>query len=376
MPNQFPDKDYSDYFKSLEERINNPKPDRNNLAPIKESANEKRKNRDIYSVFRLRKSALAILLTLVIVITSISVITSLTNSRNSKKSNSSSKTETFQATKEPKKEKPSKISFTFNPDTVEIPSTNDAKSAIIINKTKNTVIASRNPDTKVYPASTTKVMTLLVAVENINDINDTFTVTYALTDPLFIRGASIAGFKNEEEVTVKDLLYGLILPSGADAAVALATKLAGSEEAFVNLMNQKAKELGLKNTHFANTSGLHDENNYTTCYDMAVILASALENDLCKTILSTKKYTTAKTPQNPDGIPLSSTLFDYMYGTEPEIATILSGKTGFVSQSGYCIASYGKNNTNDNEYIVVTMGNSSRWPAFHGQIDLYKEFAK
>ena len=141
-------------------------------------------------------------------------------------------------------------------------------------------------------------------------------------------------------------------------------------------MNEKVQELGLEDTHFDNVTGLHSENNYSTAYDMAVILDTALKNDLCKKILSTYRYTTASTEHHPEGILLSSTLFTYMYGTEPGTATILGGKTGFVNESGYCIASYGKNNKNGNEYIVVTLSNSARMPAFFGQIDLYKEFAK
>ena len=141
-------------------------------------------------------------------------------------------------------------------------------------------------------------------------------------------------------------------------------------------MNKKADELGLIDTHFVNASGLYDEDHYTCCYDMAIILQAALKNPVCKKVLSTYQYTTSVTPQHPEGIPLSATLFEYMYGTEPETATILGGKTGFVNEAGYCIASYGTGKATGSEYIVVTLGNSSRWPAFHGQIDLYKQFAK
>ena len=188
--------------------------------------------------------------------------------------------------------------------------------------------------------------------------------------------ASVAGFLNGETITMTDLLYGLILPSGADAALALAEKISGSEAEFVKLMNQKVKALGLKDTHFVNTSGLYDSDHYSTAYDMAVILETALKNPVCKKVLSTYQYTTSVTPQHPEGIPLSATLFEYMYGTEPETATILGGKTGFVNEAGYCIASYGTGKATNDEYIVVTLKNSSRWPAFYGQIDLYKQFAK
>ena len=382
MSDNFGQKDYGDYFKTLEEQLNNsdngtdsPKEEILAKAPeTKVRVSSHQKKSGFYAVFRLRKSILALVIAVILVVTGVAVITGLTKADD--KTKPQKKQETEQKQLDVEEEENTLISYDFPENVPDIIATNDANYAIVIDKTTNKVIAARNPHSRAFPASTTKVMTLLVAVENITDMEDTFTMSYAITDPLFVRGASVAGFLNGEVVSMTDLLYGLILPSGADAAVGLATKLAGSEEAFVELMNERAREMGLENTHFANVSGLHDENNYTTAYDMAIILDTALQNNLCKTILSTKKYTTEKTPQIPKGILLSSTLFDYMYGTEPEIATIMGGKTGFVNQSGYCIASYGRNNTNGNEYIIVTMKNSSRWPAFHGQIDLYKEYAK
>jgi len=272
--------------------------------------------------------------------------------------------------------KKQKISFKFSEDVLEIPDSNDAKNVIIIDKTSKRVIAQRNAEERAYPASTTKIMTLLVAAENITDWEKEFTMTLEITDPLFREWATVAGFLNGEVITMRDLAYGMILPSGADGAVGIAISVAGSEQAFVELMNKKVEELELKNTHFTNVSGLHNEQNYSTAYDMAVILEAALQNDFCKQVLSTYQYRTTVTNQHPEGILLSSTLFSYMYGTEPETSTILGGKTGYVNESGYCIASFGKSNANDNEYIIVTLGNSSLWPAFFGQIDLYKQFAK
>ena len=141
-------------------------------------------------------------------------------------------------------------------------------------------------------------------------------------------------------------------------------------------IQKRVKELGLENTHFANVTGLHDKNNYSSAYDMAIILDAALQNPLCQKVLSTYQHTTEKTKQNPKGILLSSTLFNYMYGTEPETATIMGGKTGYVTEAGYCLASYGEANESGKRYIVVTFKNSGLWPAMHGQIALYKKFAK
>ena len=282
---------------------------------------------------------------------------------------------TVKSTKKVEEEKV-QIEYTFTDKTADLPNDIQAEYGIVVDRKSGNIIAEKNSQKRAFPASTTKVMTLLVAVENIKDMNETFTMSYAITDPLFVAGASVAGFKNNEKITMTDLLYGTILPSGADAAMGLATHIAGSEENFVKLMNEKVKELKLKDTHFANVTGLHDENNYTTAYDMAIILDAAMENEVCKKVLSTYQHTTNKTPQNEKGILLSSTLFNYMYGTEPETATILGGKTGYVTEAGYCIASFGEANESKNEYIVVTFRSPGLWPAFNGQIALYKKFAK
>lgn len=368
MSDNFNNKGYNDYFKALEQQINNPK---TKPEAVKNTPKTKKRKKGIYKVLRLRKSVLAAFLAIIIILIGAFAVKGSDNTKDKTETNSKD----IQTT-EKKEEKVSKFSYTFTKDSTDIPAENDAQSAIIIDKSDNTVVAQRNAHKRVYPASTTKIMTLLVAVENITDLDDTFTMSLEITDPLYIEEASVAGFLNNEEVSMTDLLYGTILPSGADAAMGLAIKIAGSEKEFVALMNKKVKDLGLKNTRFDNVTGLHSKQNYSSAYDMAVILDAALQNELCKEVLSTYQHKTAATPQNPEGILLSSTLFSYIYGNEPETATILGGKTGFVNESGYCIASYGEANDTGAEYIVVTMGNSARWPAFYGQIDLYKQFAK
>lgn len=371
MSEHFGNKGYEDYFKALEQQLNNPKaePVRNTAEPSSPKSALHRKG--VYKVIRLRKSVVAVAVALVLVIISSVIISGFSKNPPKPKPQvtDTEKNETEIAAQ-------SKIFYSFPENLTDITLENDAKSIIIVDKSTNTVVAARNPHEREYPASTTKIMTLLVAVENITNWDDTFTMTYEITDPLYVEEASVAGFLNGEQVNMTDLLYGTILPSGADAAMGLAIKVAGSEAEFVKLMNKKVKELGLKNTNFTNVTGLHNTQNYSSAYDMAIILDAALQNELCREVLSTYQYTTAVTFQHPEGIKLSGTLFSYMYGTEPETATILGGKTGFVNESGYCIASYGKGNTTQNEYIVVTMGNSARWPAFYGQIDLYKEYAK
>ncbi len=369
-------KDYGDYFKSLEKRISGDtaKPVQVSQATGSKNKTGAKKRKSLrYSVFRIRPIAF-FGIALILIITLLAV--SLANCGGDKKKKDTPATSSIAATKPKEEKKEPLIIYSEDAKTAAIPAENDAASAIIVDTETHKIVASRNHNERLHPASLTKIMTLLVAAENTSDYNDTFTMTYAITDPLYIAEASVAGFLNDETVTVKDMLYGLILPSGADAAMGLAMKIAGSEKDFVALMNEKAEELGLKDTHFMNVSGLYDPKHYTTAYDMAIILEATIKNPFCKEILSTYQYTTSKTPQNPNGIPLSATLFDYMYGTEPETATIQGGKTGYVNEAGYCIASFGSNNTTKTEYITVTLKNSSIWPAFHGQIALYKQFAK
>ena len=234
------------------------------------------------------------------------------------------------------------------------------------------IIAGRQYDAKIYPASMTKVMTLIIAVENIRDMNDTFTMTTELIDPLVRENASRAGFDPGEKVTANDLLYGLILPSGADAAQALARMIAGSEEEYAGLMNAKCAEIGLKNTHFANTSGLYDADQYTPPVEMGMIMEYAMQNELCAKVLSTYQYTTAPSPQHPGGIALTSTMFSRMYGTEAEGVTITAGKTGYITESGNCLVSYAVKG--DKHYVCVTSGGTNKWDSIFDDIELYGNY--
>ena len=187
----------------------------------------------------------------------------------------------------------------------------------------------------------TKVMTALVACEQITDWDATFTMTQAIIDPLFLSDATMAGFVNGEEVSMTDLVYGALLPSGAEATEALAQTIAGSTEGFVALMNEKAAELGLTNTHFVNDSGLHDENHYTTVREMAVILEAAMANERCRAALSAVSYTSAPTTQNPEGVAMINK-FLYRIGQYKLGDAVVEGaKTGFTSQAMNCCASFG-----------------------------------
>ncbi len=253
-----------------------------------------------------------------------------------------------------------------------LPSTQgiDSAYAILIDPENDLILAEKSAGEKMYPASMTKLMTLIVAIENIEDLDATFTMTQEIIDPLIAAEASRAGFLDGEKCTFKDLLYGAALPSGADATTALAIEVAGSEEAFVELMNAKVEELGLVNTHFTNASGLHDLEHYSTATDIALILEYCLMNDRCREIISTYVHTTRATEQNPNGISMNNTMFNRMYGTEVEGITITGGKTGFTDEAGQCLASYGV--TPDGKtYIAVTAGGTSKWHPVYDAFKLY-----
>lgn len=248
----------------------------------------------------------------------------------------------------------------------------ESKNAILICVDDDRVVASRLSQERMYPASMTKVMSLIVAVESITDLTDTFTMTYEITDPLWEQNATVMGLKSGETVPLIDLLYGAILPSGADATQALAIYTAGDEEGFVEMMNEKAEEMGLLDTHFTNTSGLHNSEHYTTAYDMALILDYALNNEICREILCTYKYTTTKTPEHPEGIEMYSTMFNKVSSDQVENVTILGGKTGYTYEAGHCLVSAAEKN--GKTYIAVTGGGETKYTPIYDIIEMYSEY--
>lgn len=233
-------------------------------------------------------------------------------------------------------------------------------SAVLLDAETNEIVAGLKYDKKIYPASLTKLLTLLVAAENIDDLDNT---TYKFTsddiDPLIEENASRAGFEADEEVTAKDLLYASILVSGADGTLGLSKCAADSEEDFVKLMNDKITELGLTDTQFKNVSGLHDKEHYSTVQDLAAITKACLDNDICREVLLSKSYTTSKTKQHEDGITLNS-IFHQRYdgywidvdGDDNADAEVLGGKTGFTDEAMFTLSSVIK--YDGKEYICVT----------------------
>ena len=209
-------------------------------------------------------------------------------------------------------------------------------------------------DKRIYPASLTKMMTCIVALENGGSLDANVVFEESMLKGLKEAGASTAGFKVGETVTFRDLLYGLMLPSGADAAQAVAVHTAGSVKAFVDLMNQKAKDLGLSDTHFANTHGLHDQELYSTCRDLAMLLRYCMDNGHFRVLFSRGVYTTTSTPEHPDGITLRNAMTAALAQNPLSRGSVMGNKTGFTTPAGQCLASWAEIGGED--YILITVG--------------------
>lgn len=248
-----------------------------------------------------------------------------------------------------------------------------ADYAILVNLEDNTITAGRKYDEKMYPASLTKVMALIVAAENITNFNDEYTFTNEDIDSLVEENASRADFEAGETVNMNDLMYASILVSGGDGVKGLANAVAGSEKAFVDMMNKKAEEMGLKNTNFVNASGLHDENHYSTCEDMAVIMKYALDNEQCRKVLTAEEYTTSKTKQHEDGIKLTSLLTIRLDGYFVEGGgDIIGGKTGFTDEAKFTLATVLK--YKNSEYVCITAKSEKQLDAIEDNIKIYEDY--
>ena len=250
-----------------------------------------------------------------------------------------------------------------------------SKNAILIDLESNDIIAWKGARDRINPASMTKILTILVAAEQVGDLEDTFTITLDITDYSYVNGCSNAGFARDEEVTVRDLFYGTILPSGADAALALACYVAGSQEAFVELMNQKARELGLSSSaRFANCIGLYDPDNVCTVYDMAMILWAAMENNVCRTFLTERNRVLPPNGVREEELDLSNWFIRRIEDHMPEGLAVLGAKTGYVSMAGSCAASFAQSR-DGREYICVTAKASGGWQCIFDQAAIYAAWA-
>lgn len=234
-----------------------------------------------------------------------------------------------------------------------------SKHAMLIDITNGKVIASRQSSAVIYPASMTKVMSLIIIAENLKSeesLSEQITITQELVDRKIKEEHSGDLHTPGEVLTVEDLIYAFALKSDGMAGIALAEYIAGSEYSFVELMNTKVKELGLKNTNFINCTGIHHEYHYTTCHDMAAIMMYAMKNPFCAKVLSTKSYRT-ETNVYTSGITFyNGVLVDQIERKNITFKTVdvSAGKTGWTGkESGACIVSYAKGKSG-HQYVLVT----------------------
>ena len=226
--------------------------------------------------------------------------------------------------------------------------------AILMDASTGEVLAEQNADTQMYPASMTKILTAVTAMESVNSLDEIVTMPYEIYATLYEEGASMAGFEAGEQASVRQLLYGVILPSGAECCIALADLIDGSESAFVQRMNEKAQALGMSSTHFVTCTGLHDAQHYSTVRDIAVLLQYALQSSDFREIFTAHSYSVAPTAQHPEGFTFYSTMFQSLGDASVTGGEILGGKTGYTEEAGLCLASLAQ--VNGREYILVTAG--------------------
>ncbi|MCD7892440.1 MAG: serine hydrolase [Erysipelotrichaceae bacterium] len=223
--------------------------------------------------------------------------------------------------------------------------------AYLIDRNTKMVYLDDKSDDQIYPASITKILTTIVAIEAIESsdvsMDDTITMLEEDFEGLYAAGASTAYLEIGEKVTYRDLLYGVLLPSGADACQALARLTYGSVDAFVDAMNEKVASLGLENSHFENPTGLHDDNHYTTVKDMSVILDDALNNETFKEVFTARTYTCST------GVHTwLSTLYRATSNSGMKTTVLDGAKSGYTVEAQYTLATL--MTIDGHEMILVT----------------------
>jgi len=230
----------------------------------------------------------------------------------------------------------------------------NSSNAVLISLNDEKALFDKDSSARIYPASMTKIMTAIVLLENLSDLNETIVLNEEMYSGIYEANAMTAGFQPNEEVSAIDLLYGLLLPSGAECAIGLAEHVAGSESDFVDLMNDKARELGMNGTHFTNATGLHDTEHYSTVWDISVLLQYALKNKTFYEIFTANRYSSQPTNPHQNSVTCYSTLFSKMDSADFDSGSILGGKTGYTNEAGQCLASLAEKD--GERFILVTCG--------------------
>lgn len=238
-----------------------------------------------------------------------------------------------------------------------------------------TISYQKNIYQKMYPASTTKILTAYLAL-TLGKPDDIVTVSEHAVDQA--SDSSVCGLRAGDQIRLSDLLYGLMLKSGNDAAVAIAEHISGSEESFAALMNETARSFGATNSHFINPNGLHDEQHYTCVYDMYLIFARAIECEDFLTLIRTTSYTAYYTDANGAQASQSWTNTNkYLNGevAQPENITVLGGKTGTTHAAGYCLVLLSENGKKE-PVISIVFKSDGRSNLYYVMNQLLSNFTK
>ena len=241
-----------------------------------------------------------------------------------------------------------------------------SKNIILYNTDDNINLYKLNSDEKVQIASLTKMMTTYILAENTKDLKKEVVIT--ADDFKGLEGYVTAGLKVGDKVTYEDLLYGILLPSGAECVNAAIRTNGLTQDKFIKLMNDKAKELKLKNTKFDNAIGMDSKDNYSTASDLANLLMQALKNETFKKIYTTKKYTMK------NGLKVHSTLLSY--GGTLNTDNIKGAKSGFTDGAGVCLSSVAEYNKTNYLLIVLGASSASKANAIKDTIDIYNYYDK
>ena len=226
-----------------------------------------------------------------------------------------------------------------------------SKSAILYNMNEEKILYQLDSNEKLQVASLTKIMTVITAIENNHDLEKKVEITKEMLSG--ISEYTQVGFKVGDNPTVLDLLYGSMLPSGADAVNALAISTSGSISKFVDLMNEEAKKIKLKNTHFDNPIGMDSENNYSTASDIAKLLIYSLKNSTFKEVFNAKEYKIDCINKT-----VKTTLLGYSRSYGLDVSQITGAKSGFTDGAGLCLASTAT--IDDVDYLLITLGADTR----------------
>ncbi|MBE6941450.1 MAG: D-alanyl-D-alanine carboxypeptidase [Ruminococcaceae bacterium] len=247
--------------------------------------------------------------------------------------------------------------------------TKTAKAAILYELNSGTMLYAHNPDGKIYPTSMVKMMTVLVALENA-DPDETVTVTRSMRQqiPIGILGIDL---KTEEEISLRDLLYCTMVASATDASVVAAIHVGGSIDGFLQMMNDKAVELGCQNTHYGNVHGLHDENTYTTARDICRITEAALQNEEFRTMFGTAKYTVPATNKSEERAIKTTNNMMNEGNSKYYDKRVTGGKTGATDQGGRCLTLTAEK---DGMQILCVLMGATPTMAENGSVDAYGSF--